>query len=473
MSATATTPDFGAAVRDMQAKLKSLHELGASTQQAVEALRNPVNQLRATKGGDGLSWIERGAEQTLFYETSPRLRESMNPYKRMAGALPKGYEPCEEWASTGGLGRMLQEGVMAHYEGKGGDKERISAFKAKYVNQFKACEPWVKEAANLQPALPGEYKAIQGMSESVGSDGGFAVFPEFSAGIMERMYTNNLLDRTDGYVVAGNTMIFHASAETSRANGSRAGGILSYMVPEGGAITKSKPTLRRVHLRLCKVAVLMYLTEELLADARALEAYAMRQASAEIAFRIGEQLFSGVGGMGAPLGILNSPAFLAITPEPGQDPGTIVTQNLDKMYHRRLNVTGANYEWYCNQDCGPSLDNLDQKIGLGGYPLNRGPGYPSIGPAPGQQYKGLPINQVEWCSSVGTVGDFVLADFGQVLSITKGGIVQSASPHVEFLTDQLAVKWTYRFDARPWDVTPITPFKGTNTQSPFLGIATR
>jgi hypothetical protein len=36
-----------------------------------------------------------------------------------------------------------------------------------------------------------------------------------------------------------------------------------------------------------------------------------------------------------------------------------------------------------------------------------------------------------------------------------------------------AYKFTVRVDARPMDATPITPYKGSNTQSAFVVLETR
>jgi HK97 family phage major capsid protein len=83
-------------------------------------------------------------------------------------------------------------------------------------------------------------KAAAGMGELIGSDGGFLVPPEFSNKIFERMYTeNNLLGKTDQYTAAGNQMVFPRNNESSRATGSRWGGVRAYWVQEGDTITAS------------------------------------------------------------------------------------------------------------------------------------------------------------------------------------------------------------------------------------------
>src|SRR5207244_6742220 len=64
--------------------------------------------------------------------------------------------------------------------------------------------------------------------------------------------------------------------ETSRANGSRYGGILSSWVNEADAFTATKPKFRLMELALEKIVALCYVTDELLADAAALESVLMQ-----------------------------------------------------------------------------------------------------------------------------------------------------------------------------------------------------
>jgi HK97 family phage major capsid protein len=80
---------------------------------------------------------------------------------------------------------------------------------------------------------------------------------------------------------------------------------------------------------------------------------------------------------------------------------------------------------------------------------------------------------VEYCATLGTVGDLVLADMSQYAVIEKGGLQQATSIHVAFVTDETAFRAVYRLDGQPKWRTPLTPFKGSNTLSPFVTLATR
>lgn len=315
------------------------------------------------------------------------------------------------------------------------------------------------------------YKAIQGMSEVVAADGGYAIMPEFAPGIIDRVFDNDLLGRTDSYGVTGNSLTFLANAETSRATGSRHGGMRGYWIGEGSSITKSKPTMREVTLKLLKLGVVVYLTQELIDDnGAALEQYVTRKAGEEFNFMIGDAIFNGTG-VGQPLGVLNAPSLVSVAKETGQLAATLASENIVKMYSRFYSPNLPSASWYYNQDVGPQLDLMTLGIGAAGIATYLPPG--GLSDKPYGQLRGLPCQPTEFNATLGTQGDIVLADLGQMLSITKGGIAQAVSMHLEFLTDQLALRFTMRLNVGPWESAPLTPYKGTNTQSSFVALDTR
>jgi hypothetical protein len=48
-----------------------------------------------------------------------------------------------------------------------------------------------------------------------------------------------------------------------------------------------------------------------------------------------------------------------------------------------------------------------------------------------------------------------------------------SSIHVRFMTNETTFRFIYRFNAQPIWNSAITPFKGSNTLSPFVALATR
>ncbi|KKK97970.1 hypothetical protein LCGC14_2647440 [marine sediment metagenome] len=93
-------------------------------------------------------------------------------------------------------------------------------------------------------------------------------------------------------------------------------------------------------------------------------------------------------------------------------------------------------------------------------------------PGPFHQLMGRPMIPVEYCATLGTKGDILLCDFTQYLLIDKAPR-SAVSMHVRFLNDEQTFRLTYRVDGQPIWNKPLTPFKGTNTLSPFISLDTR
>lgn len=325
------------------------------------------------------------------------------------------------------------------------------------------------DAANAAKALKA---APTGIGESVPQAGGFLVGSDRRDSILSRTYQNGqMLQRAgmDGIGPNSNGMTYFAEAETSRVAGSRRGGIRAYWAAENSAPTASAPTFRKMQLTLKKVVVLVYATDEQLEDTTALGSYINRVLPEELRFMVEDSMVNG-SGTGSPLGILNSGATVSVAKETGQAAATITAPNISKMWARRW-IGGSNYVWYYNQDIEPQLDQLSFATGTGGNLVYMPPG--GLSASPFGTIKGRPAIPVEYCATLGTVGDIILADLGQYQMIDKGGIQEASSMHVRFLQGEQVFRFTYRVDGQPlWD-SALTPYKGTNTVSPFVTLATR
>lgn len=405
---------------------------------------------------------EQGRVTSFMEETDETIAIAGEPSGRSKNSVQKAYrqnkrqiaktlkaDGYQPWGEFKSFGDFVRTGLNNH---------QSDAFRQKLYKHFGSDSSTIR-------------KAVQGLSEGSGADGGFTVMPEFSNQIFDRIYDNDLWARTDNYTVSGNNMTFLANAETSRATGSRHGGLQGYWMNEGGTITKSKPTVREVSLKLVKLGVVVYLTQELIDDTGvALEQYVTRKASEEFNFMIGDSLVNGTG-VGQPLGFLNCPSLVSIAKETGQAAASLQPENIVKMYSRFYAPSLSNSFWLHNQDICPQLDLLTLGIGAAGISMYTPPG--GLSGAPYGTLRGRPMQPSEFAATIGTQGDLNLVDFGQILSISKGGIAQAVSMHLEFLTDQMALRFTMRLNARPWDIAPITPYKGSNTQSTFVTLDTR
>lgn len=316
-------------------------------------------------------------------------------------------------------------------------------------------------------------KTASGLGEDVGTSGGFLVPTEFVQQILQRIYAStNLLGMTDSYTVASNNIVFPRSAETSRATGMRWGGVTAYWHDEGDQNTPTMPTFGRLNLTLHKLFILINATDELLADSAgvALEQYLFRIGSEEINFCVSDAILNG-DGAGQPQGILNSDCLITVPEVSGQTAATVVTQNVLTMWSRMWAPCRQNAVWLIHQDVEPQLQQMT--LGTAGAQLVT---YVPPGGLSGKPYgtlMGRPVMPVEWCAELGTVGDIILADLRNYVTATKGMIESAMSIHLRFDYDESVFRFIFRVDGAPWWSAPLTPYKGSNTQSCFVALATR
>jgi len=312
-----------------------------------------------------------------------------------------------------------------------------------------------------------------GASEIDPTGGGFLVQTDFASAIwMLAHEMGKILGEVNkiGISAKSNGLKIPGVDETSRATGSRWGGVSSYWTSEGINPGASKPKFRLIEFDLKKLMSLMYTTEEMVQDAQALGAIAAQAFSEEIMFMTEDAIIEGTGA-GMPLGVLNSTAVVQIAKQAGQAAGTIVKENVDNMWSRAWARSRENAIWFINQDCEPQLNQMGQVVGTGGLPVYLPPGGLSAKPY-GTLY-GRPVIATEYNSALGAPGDILLADLSQYTLVDKGAVNTATSMHVAFLTDEWVFRITYRVDGKPMWTQPITPFKGTLTKSPFVTIAQR
>lgn len=315
--------------------------------------------------------------------------------------------------------------------------------------------------------------AASGMGESVPSDGGFLVGEDFAKELLQRTHETGILAskcRKIPISPTSNSLEANGIDETSRANGSRWGGIQSYWENEADALIGSKPKFNKVGLKLKKLTGLCYATDELLQDSTALESIIGQAFAEEFGFRMDDVIMNGLGA-GQPLGYMKSGALVTVAKEAGQANGSIVTQNVLNMWARCWGRSRQNAVWLINQDVEPQLSQMTITVGTGGIPV-----YMPAGGVSGAQYStlfGRPVIPVEQANTVGSLGDISLVDLSQYLLIDKGGLNAASSIHVRFLYDESVFRFIYRVDGQPIWKSTLQPFKGSNTLSPFVTLAAR
>lgn len=333
--------------------------------------------------------------------------------------------------------------------------------------------------ATIRADMPGgsvdqrllEGRAASGLAETIPSEGGYLIDRDFSNDLLKSVFETGKLGKLCQEMpisTDSNAIEINMFDETSRATGSRFGGIQTFWADEASAITKSAPKFRKLKMRLNKLGGLIYLTEELMADVSVLETVVKRAFADEFAFTMDDMILRGTGA-GQPLGILESGVYIEIPKESEQGAATVYIENLVAAWSRFLGDR-SKAVWLINSDVIPAL-YLMSIDGSGNSPV-----YVPAGGASQRPYNslfGAPVIECESCSTLGTSGDVILADLSQYLLATKGGLKSAASAHVRFLYDELVLKFTMRFDGMPTMKSAVTPYKGSASKSPFIGIAVR
>jgi HK97 family phage major capsid protein len=337
----------------------------------------------------------------------------------------------------------------------------------------------LRERGQIDPRLERLAAASTYGNEASGTDGGFAIPPDFRTSIMEKvMGEDSLLSRCDQIFTSGNTFTCPADETTPWQT---TGGIQAYWDNEAVAATQSKPSLEGKTVKLNKIRALVPMTEELLEDAPAMDAYLKRKAPAKIAFKVNLAIIQGTGA-GQPLGILNSAATVSVAKETSQVADTLVGNNVIKMYSRMPAANRLNAVWLINQDIEPQLyklsvpgtDNEGNSVtGWGGL-IYMPPG--GISGAPYGTLFGRPVVPTQACETLGDKGDIIFADMSQYLALLKSGPNPrvETSMHLWFDQDLMAFKFVLRIGGMPWWSSSISGRDGApQTYSPFVTLDAR
>jgi len=323
----------------------------------------------------------------------------------------------------------------------------------------------------LVKKLEKEGRAVSttGMAVSVPNEGGIFLQGETSTELMTNGFNNSeVLPRTAKRTLTATQYVkIIGIDETSRVAGSRGGGIRVYTNKELGEYTATKTKTSEIRVEPQKLTGLFAATDEMLRNVTFLGQEIRQLFGEEFAFKCQDLTVRGTGA-GEALGILSSGCLVTVAKETGQTAKTVLSTNLSKMWAR---FTGrrANAVWLINRDVNPQLDALSITAGASALEP-RFITYDSQGVL---RIKGAPVIEIEQCETLGTVGDIILADWSQYVCADMGDIQEAMSIHVDFVYGQQLFRFTYYFDGQPRWKSALTPYKGSNTVSPFVVLATR
>lgn len=260
--------------------------------------------------------------------------------------------------------------------------------------------------------------------------------------------------------------------ETSHVS-SLFGGVIFYWTEEAASLTESTATFGKVVLDAKKLTGFFKVPAELLDDAPAFAGWFDARVPAGLAW-FEDVAFMTETGVGTPLGFINAPASVAVAKETGQATGTIVWENIVKMYSRMLPTSLKNAVWIASIDTFPELATMALAVGTGGGPVWIGGWGQSGSEMPPMTILGRPVIFTEKTPALSTTGDLNFVDLSYYLIGDRQQIRVDSSEHFLFQNNQVAYRIIERVDGRPWIQSALTAHNGSSaTLSPFVQIATR
>lgn len=315
--------------------------------------------------------------------------------------------------------------------------------------------------------------AASGANTSVGSEGGFLVQKDHAVELLNKGEKSgtlaSLCSKTEISANADSLEVVTID-ETSRATGSRWGGVRVYRAAEADTVTASKPKLGKWERRLEDMMGIAYATERQLADGPALGAVFTEAFTDEFGFKLDDEIYRGTGA-GECQGVLNANCLVSVAKETGQAADTILAENVIKMYARVPAKSRFRGVWVYNVAAEVQLQQMQIGTGTSAQLVYMPPGGLS-----GSQYGtiyGRPAMPIEHASALGDVGDIAFLDLTEYKLITKGGIQQDDSIHVRFLYNERTFRWVTRVNGAPKWSAALTPYKGSATLSPFVTLDAR
>jgi len=434
----------------------------------------------------------------------PKTQEQrMHDNASVAGASPAPDTRAAELAALardGGMPEKAAEWIVNNTTVEAARTEVLSALRAKAEQRapISTAAPTVevgKDRAEDKPwQSPGEFfravittqknggntadvrlMAARNQDTLIGEEGGFAVPMAVANVMLEATLTGgDILSRvTQRPITVGNSYSETVTKEEARTNGSRNGGVRHYWVAENGDYTDSTALTRQVEAKLAKLGALVRLTEEQMQDGPAMESFLNEQVPEELRFGAEAAIWEG-DGVAKPLGIISSGALVSQAIEGTQtiaNTAGFIWVNAAKMYARMPARMLGGAAWFINAELWSKILTSTAGTGASAPPTFIAPG--ALPGSPAATLYGRPIIPIEYASTEGTVGDFVFANMSDYLFLSKGGIRQQSSMHVDFIRDRTALKFTWRVNGLPRTRVPVTPFKGSVTQSPYIALAAR
>lgn len=274
-----------------------------------------------------------------------------------------------------------------------------------------------KKTINITTNTQGEYATTELLDPSIDVD------------LLEQ---SGIASRARMTPLTGNQNIYKMNVVNSM-------GTAPAVTAESGTISASQPTVTQFSFTMQKLTYRFDVTEEALEDTGALVSEISGQAPEEFSKYVEDGMINGAGPF---TGIVGDTNTNSIAKETGQTDGTIVAENIDKMFSAAKRP--ASSVWILSRSAYGAVQGLEDSAG---NRIFQGP--TGIAGNVFGTLKGLPIVVSDYAQAVGTVGDIILANLSKYRIVAKGGLRMASSAHVKFLSDETVFKLAYRAAGKP------------------------
>lgn len=313
---------------------------------------------------------------------------------------------------------------------------------------------------------------MNSFGSEVPADGGFLI-PETLRSNLLQVALEQAVVRPRAQVIPMETLRVPIPMIDSTSNVSSVfGGVICYWTEEAAALVESQASFGRVTLDAKKLTGYAEIPNELLADAPAFTSFFDDVFPRALAWYEDIGFMNGTG-TGEPRGFVNCPASVAVAAEVGQPAGTIVWENIVKMYARMLPTALQNAVWIASIDTFPQLATMALSVGTGGSAVWLGNLQQPGSAVPPVSILGRPVIFTEKTPALGSLGDINFVDLSYYLIGDRQMMQSTSSPHFKFASDKTVFRIISRVDGQPWLQSPITPHNGAGALSPFVSLAAR
>lgn len=304
------------------------------------------------------------------------------------------------------------------------------------------------------------------MSGSAGVTGGYTVPGEFVPQLMQ-LASENAVVRPRATIVpmASHSVqvpVLDHTSTPSTGDSAMLGGLVARWAEEAETINETEPQFKQVELVAHELSGYSKISNALLADnAVGLESLLLTLFGRAIGWHEDYAFLRG-NGVGKPAGMLNASSLISVTRSganafgladaagmiarllPGWDPAHAVWAIHPTVLAKLFQMSDAEGNIIF-------IDNARER--------------------PTMVLFGIPVVVTEKLPALNTVGDVLLLDLRHYLIGDRQQIEIAFSEHVAFLNNQGTWRFVSRVDGQPWMRSAVTLSDGSNTLSPFVGLA--